>query len=103
MEITLLDPFDVYWDPRATGFDDAEHITFSTSKPLSVIRSNPIYENTDEVRADNRISYSSYNNNSLEWNYCTYFSLVTILGIYSWEWISINIYYYRDDSAKDIW
>lgn len=58
--VETFDPFDVYIDPFATGIEDARYIIKVVKRPLEVVKSNPMYQNTERLEADNKVSESSY-------------------------------------------
>lgn len=58
--VETFDPFDVYIDPHATGMDDARYVIKVIKRPVDVVKSSPLYQNTEHLQADNKHSESSY-------------------------------------------
>jgi hypothetical protein len=60
VSIRVVDPFDLYIDPNATSFEEAQYVIKSVRKPLKEIKKNPIYKNTETIKADSRLANSEY-------------------------------------------
>lgn len=50
--IDVVDPFDIYVDPDATSLENADYVIHRTTIPLSKVKENPNYKNTDEIKQD---------------------------------------------------
>lgn len=46
----VVDPYDIYVDPDATCLEDAEYLIHRKTVPLSKIKENPNYTNTDKIK-----------------------------------------------------
>jgi len=64
VSIWLIDPFDFYVDPSCTdglAFTDAEYVIKAVRRPLSEVKTNKNYKNTDLLTTgDNRVASSEY-------------------------------------------
>lgn len=45
----IVDPMDIYVDPDATSLDDAAYLIHRKTVPLSEVKDNPNYKNTDKI------------------------------------------------------
>lgn len=50
--IEIVDPYDIYVDPDATCLDDAAYLIQRKSVPLSQVKDNPNYKNTDKINEE---------------------------------------------------
>lgn len=48
--IDIIDPMDIYVDPDATSLDDAAYIIHRKTVPLSQLKDNTNYQNTDKIQ-----------------------------------------------------
>lgn len=60
VRVSLVDPFDLFIDSRATCLDDAEHMTLTIAKSIEEIQANDIYKNTEDLAGDNMVAFSEY-------------------------------------------
>ena len=64
--IRTIDPFDFYIDPNVRDADindikyGAEFVVKAINMPLSAIKTNPEYENTEDIQADNEVAVAEY-------------------------------------------
>lgn len=60
--IQVLDPFDTYIDPYATGIDDARYVVKVISKPKEIVEKNPYYDKKaiEELSTTSKQSESAY-------------------------------------------
>lgn len=56
--VKRCDPFEIYWDPMASGKDDMRYISQAVVRTLAELKSNNLYENTDKLAADQKLSSS---------------------------------------------
>jgi len=60
VEISVVDPFDIFIEPNATSFEDAQFVVKAVRKPLKEVKTDPRYENTEGLKADKRLAASEY-------------------------------------------
>lgn len=60
VQVSIVDPFDLYIDARATGLDDAEHVTLTVAKTIEEVKANENYSNTEDLSGDNEVALSEY-------------------------------------------
>ena len=58
--ISVIDPFDFFVDPNATSLEDAEYVIKAVRRPVSEIKANPNYKNTDELGHSSELAASEY-------------------------------------------
>ena len=63
VSIEIVDPFDLYIDPNAPSYEDAQYIIKCARKPLNYVKTHPIYGKAaieQDIKPDKQLASSEY-------------------------------------------
>lgn len=68
IEVNVVDPYDLYWDPNARTPQEARYVYLAVRRSIADLKEDPLYKdaNWEKIKADNKLASSTFKERSLK-------------------------------------